>query len=127
VRVVAEASTVPFLRGAFLGMLAEFRVVPPEDTAQAVAADAQAPSLREASLGRSRLALFERLLDRRLQPAPLLEVHAVGDDHPLGVHGSDSMMRSITSASPGTWKPNCSESLTDTDASITSSSPWPLV
>ena len=27
----------------------------------------------------------------------------------LGMRGSDSMMRSITSASPGTWKRNCSE------------------
>lgn len=64
VRGAAEASTVPFLRGAFLGMLAELRVVPPEDTAQAVAAYAQAARDHLIMLPRMRAA-FERLHERR--------------------------------------------------------------
>jgi hypothetical protein len=51
VRDAAAASTVPFLRGAFLGMLAELRAVPPEDTARAVAAYAQAPRDRMVTAG----------------------------------------------------------------------------
>lgn len=51
VRSAAEASTVPFLRGAFVGMLAELRVVPPEETAAAVAAHARAPRDRMLTAG----------------------------------------------------------------------------
>jgi hypothetical protein len=46
VKSAAEASSVPFLRGAFVGMLAELRVVPPEETAAAVAAFAREPRER---------------------------------------------------------------------------------
>jgi hypothetical protein len=51
VKSAAEASTVPFLRGAFLGMLAELRVAPPEDTAAAVAAFAREPTERMVTAG----------------------------------------------------------------------------
>jgi hypothetical protein len=51
VRSAVEASTVAFLRGAFLGMLAELRVVPPEDTSAALAAYAQEPVERMVAAG----------------------------------------------------------------------------
>jgi hypothetical protein len=51
VRSAAEASTVPFLRGAFVGMLAELRVVPPQETAAAVAAFAREPRERMLTAG----------------------------------------------------------------------------
>jgi hypothetical protein len=43
VRQAAAASTVPFLRGAFLGMLAELRDLPAEELAKEVSALAKAP------------------------------------------------------------------------------------
>jgi hypothetical protein len=43
VKFAAQNSEVPFLRGAFLGMLAELRVVPPEDLAAEISSLARAP------------------------------------------------------------------------------------
>jgi hypothetical protein len=43
VKTAAEQSTVPFLRGAFLGMLTEIRQMAPEELAAEVAAFARAP------------------------------------------------------------------------------------
>ena len=51
VRGASEASEVPFLRGAFMGMLAELRVVPPEETAALLAAYAREPVERMVAAG----------------------------------------------------------------------------
>jgi hypothetical protein len=51
VRGAAESSTVPFLRGGFLGMLAELRAVPPDETSAALAAHAQQPLDRMLTAG----------------------------------------------------------------------------
>jgi hypothetical protein len=51
VRGAADASQVPFLRGAFLGMLAELRVASPEDTSSALAAWAREPPERMVAAG----------------------------------------------------------------------------
>ena len=51
VRSASEASEVPFLRGAFMGKLAELRVVPPEETAALLAAYAREPVERMVAAG----------------------------------------------------------------------------
>jgi hypothetical protein len=51
VRTAAEESTVPFLRGAFLGLLAELRVISPQELAAEVAAHAKAPVERMIQAG----------------------------------------------------------------------------